>query len=91
MDYISLMSSVTLLLASAIPFYFAVRLHSGPRGFVLLSVLLGLALLVHGIHHALRSVELLLVSLMVGLVSAVLVVIFAILYYMNWRSAVGHA
>lgn len=89
MNYISLLSSITLLAASSIPFYFALKLRSGPRIFTLLSLTLGLALLIHGVHHALKFVDLILLSLVMGFISALLATLFAVLYYISWRSAVA--
>ncbi|MFQ5838138.1 MAG: hypothetical protein ACE5HJ_05080 [Thermoplasmata archaeon] len=86
MSNITLLSSITLIAASLVPFYFASRVYRVRRSFFLLSLTLGLTLLIHGLHHALEFTEMLLMSLVVGLISALLAVFFAILYYMNWRS-----
>lgn len=89
MDYVSLLSSITLVAASAIPFYFVIKLYRNRGIFTLLSLTLGLTLLIHGLHHALKFVDMIFLSLILGLISATLVALFALLYYFSWRSAIA--
>ncbi len=85
MSHVSLLSSLTLFAASGIPFYFVTRVARGRSLYLLLSILLGLTLLVHGLHHLFDFVEMRVVSLTAGLLSALLAVAFGVLYYVSWR------
>ncbi len=81
-----LLSALTVVLVSIIPFYFSYSLARLRRSYALLSLALALTLLVHGAHHVFVFVELTIPALGAGQVSAILAIAFGILYYTTWRS-----
>ncbi len=71
---------------AAIPFYFATALARFRRAYARLSLLLGLTLVVHSLHHLLAFLGLPIPALGADQVSALLALVFGILYYTTWRS-----
>ncbi len=86
MSLVNLFSSAALIAVSFVPFYFASKVYRVRKMFFLLSLVLGLALLIHGLHHTLEFAGMIVLSLALGLASALLAVLFALLYYISWRS-----
>ena len=78
----ALLSFVALVLAGLPPTYFALRLRSSNRPYASLSLLLAMALLIHGLYHLLEVLSLSqLAVFFTDSVSAALLLAFALAYW----------
>lgn len=91
MSHFTLLSALVLIAASAIPFLFALRVRGAENGYASISLLLGLTLVVHSLHHIFAYAGRASASVVAGLSSALLALAFGTLYYASWRNVRARA